>query len=293
MESSFGPNHTAEQVTEGVDLSGQTWLVTGCNSGLGLESTRVLGLRGAHVIGLARSEAKARAALEWVGTAGTPVACDLSEPSSVRAALAAVEGRPLDGVMANAGIMALPERQLKHGLELQFLTNHLGHFGLVTGLMGQLTPKARVVVLTSSAHFRAAERGLELDNLDGARDYEAWRMYGRSKLANVMFARGLAQRFSAAGGAQAANSVHPGVIVTNLARHVPDQAALYERMRDRMKELEPGAATQCYVAVHPEVAGVTGQYFADCAVADPAPVALDDGLTDQLWTVSEELWAAR
>lgn len=293
MENRFGRDSTAEEVTAGVDLSGRTWLVTGCNSGLGLETARVLGLRGAHIVGLARTEGKARDALASVGAAGTPIACDLSEPASVRSAVAQLAGRPLDGIVANAGIMALPELQQKLGLELQFLTNHLGHFGLVTGLMGQLTADARVVVLSSAAHLRSRESGLELGNLDGANDYHPWRMYGRSKLANIMFARGLASRFAAAGGNQTANSVHPGVIATNLARHVPDPEGMFERMKNIMKTLPQGAATQCFVAVHPDVAGTTGEYFDDCAVGDVAPPALDDAQVEALWDVSERLWAER
>lgn len=292
METSFGRTSTAEEVTLGADLSGQTWLVTGCNSGLGLETMRVLGMRGAHVLGAARTEDKAREALSRAGARGTPIVCDLSEPTSVRAAVDATAGHQIDGVIANAGIMALPELQQKHGLEMQFLTNHLGHFGLITGVMEQLSDQARVVIVSSAAHFRARESGLELDNLDGSRSYEPWRMYARSKLANIQFARSLARRFHAAGGRQTANSLHPGVIQTNLARHVPDPESMFSRMRDILKTVEQGAATQCFVAVNSAAAELTGEYFDDCAVAEAAPAATDDAAGEALWQRSEELWDA-
>ncbi len=288
---SFGFESTAEQVTEGIDCTGQTWLITGVNSGLGHETARVMALRGARIIGAARTEAKARAALDKLGVDGTAVACELSDLDSVRAAVESVRGLgiALDGIIANAGIMALPELKQQSGIELQFFTNHLGHFVLVTGLLETLTPTGRVVMLSSGAHF-LAKRGLELDNLSGEDDYDAWRMYGRSKLANVLFARELARRFEADGSKRTANAVHPGVIRTNLARHVPDVEGLFARI-ERLKTVEQGAATQCFVATNPELAAVTGAYFSDCAQADVLDHALDDSLATQLWERSVELTA--
>lgn len=284
----FGFESTAEQVTEGVDLSGQSWLITGVNSGLGHETARVLAMRGARIVGAARTEAKAADALEALGVDGLPVACELSDPDSVRAAVESVRAdeTPLAGIIANAGIMALPELRQKDGLELQFLTNHVGHHLLVTRLVDQLASDARVVVLSSGAHFRAT-RGLELDNLTGERDYEPWRMYGRSKLANILFARALSKRFE--GSARTANAVHPGVIQTNLARHVPDAPGMFERLQVRLKSIAQGAATQCYVAVHPEVAGTTATYFNNCSPADTLAAARDDALAERLWARTEAL----
>ena len=147
--SGFGYNSTAEEVTEGNDLKGKTYLVTGINSGLGQETIRVLSLRGATIIGAARSEAKAAYAMAGLSGTTIPLACELSEPASVRAAVAKVRagGHAIDGIIANAGIMALPKRTVQHGLELQFLTNHIGHFLLVTGLLDTLTADGRVVML--------------------------------------------------------------------------------------------------------------------------------------------------
>ncbi|MFT5680234.1 MAG: WW domain-containing oxidoreductase [Myxococcota bacterium] len=283
----FGFESTAEQVTEGIDLSGKTWLVTGSNSGLGLESARVLASRGAHIIAAARTEEKAAGALSALGIAGTPIACELSDLASVRSAVAAIKatGLALDGILANAGIMALPELKQKDGIELQLYTNHIGHFALVTGLLDQLSDDARVVLLSSGAHLYAQESGLELDNVSGERDYHPWRMYGRSKLANIMFASALARRFD--GTARTANALHPGVIMTNLARHVDNAEAMFSTMK--LKTIPQGAATQCYVAVHPDLAGVTGKYFADCGEKAPAAVAHDEAEAEALWKWTESV----
>ena len=128
--SGFGYGSTADEVTDGIDLNGKAFLLTGSNSGLGLETLRVLSLRGAHVFAAARSVDKAGQAIDAVSAKGTPLACDLSDPASVRACVESVRklGTPLSGIICNAGIMALPKLEIKYGLELQFLTNHIGHF---------------------------------------------------------------------------------------------------------------------------------------------------------------------
>lgn len=286
----FGFDSTAEQVTEGIDLSGRTYLVTGCNSGLGYETCRVLALRGAKILGAARTREKAEAALEQLGIDGVPVACELSELDSVRSAVEQVRGRaPLDGIVANAGIMALPELKQKNGIELQFWTNHVGHFTLVTGLVDRLTDAGRVVILSSGAHRMAPEAGIELDNLSGERDYHPWKAYGQSKLANLLFSDALARRLE---GNRTSNALHPGVIDTNLGRYVANREAMYERLKNVLKTTEQGAATQCYVATHPELAGVTGKYFSDSAVAPTQHAhAHDDALAEALWERTEALIA--
>lgn len=289
--SVFDKTSTAEDVTAGLDLSGQTWLVTGCNSGLGYETTRVLAMRGAHVIGLARTAQKASDAFDALGIKGTAVACELGDLGTVRAAVESVRGlAKLDGIIANAGIMALPKLEQIHGYERQFFVNHIGHFVLVTGLLDRLTETARVVMLSSAAH-RMADRGIELDNLSGEDEYHPWRMYGRSKLANVLFARALANRFE--GSARTANSLHPGVIQTNLARHIPNPEKMFAQWKPMMKSVPQGAATQVYVATRPELADVSGKYFSDCGVVDAsAPGADDDAVAEALWLKSEEIAAA-
>ena len=288
--SPFDAQSTAEQVTEGLDLSGQTYLLTGCNSGLGYETARVLGARGARIIGLARTKQTAANALTALKVQGEAVACDLADLASVRRAVAEIEGLAvLDGLIANAGIMALPTLQQIAGYERQFFVNHIGHFVLVTGLLDRLSERARVVMLSSGAH-RYASQGLELDNLSGETDYEPWRMYGRSKLANIFFARALTTRF--AGGQRTAVAVHPGVIETNLGRHVADIDGMYSKLRHMMKTVAQGAATQCYAATHPSLAGVSGVYLSDCAVSETTPATLEDGQAEMLWTRSAEIAAS-
>ena len=288
----FGYGSTAEDVTQGVDLTGKTMLVTGCNSGLGLEAMRVLRLRGAHVVGTARTEQKARdAGASVTGGSFTPLACELSEPSSVRACIAAVKEKrlKLDVILANAGIMALPKLEKAHGYELQFFTNHIGHFILVTGLLEQLTETGRVVMLSSAAHSMAPKEGIEFDNLDGSKGYSGWRNYGQSKLANLLFAKELARRF--AGTKKTANAVHPGVIQTNLGRHMNPVMTFFFGLFGSLvlKSIAQGAATEVYVAANPKAEQVSGEYFADSNVAKARGDADDAALAKRLWEVSEKI----
>ncbi len=247
-------------------------------------------MRGGYIVGAARTEAKAVDALTRLGIDGTPVACELSDLGHVRAAVETVRALPrLDGIIANAGIMALPNLEHVEGYERQFFTNHMGHFVLVTGLMDRLAAQGRVVMLSSGAHFYA-KRGMELDNLSGEDDYDAWRMYGRSKLANILFARSLTARFD--GSERTANAVHPGVIETNLGRHVEDREGMYESLKHMLRTVEQGAATQCWAATRPELAGVSGKYFSDCAEAKTIPAGQDDDLAQALWERSETIAAS-
>jgi WW domain-containing oxidoreductase len=288
----FGFGSTAEEVCAGLDLTGKTIVITGVNSGLGLESARVLGGRGAFIVGLSRTRDKAATTLAALGIDGAPVECELSEPASVRAAVSAVKalGRPLDALLANAGIMALPKLEQAHGYELQFFTNHVGHFILVTGLLDALSPAARVVVVSSYGHHFAPREGIQFDNLSGKRGYSGWRAYGQSKLANVLFARALAKRF--AGTQKTANSLHPGGIATNLSRYVetPLTQVLSQSLGwIGMKSVGQGAATQCYVAAHPKAASITGCYWSDCNVAAASALGQNDALAQRLWDESERI----
>jgi NAD(P)-dependent dehydrogenase (short-subunit alcohol dehydrogenase family) len=292
--SGFGYNSTAEDVTAGLSLAGKTILITGCNSGLGLEATRVLALRGAQVIGAARTEEKARAAAAAVGAAIDPVACELSDPPSVRACVTAVKalGRPLDAIICNAGIMALPKLKQAFGIELQFFTNHIGHFMLVTGLLDSLAGDGRVVMLSSAAHLMAPKGGIAFDNLSGARNYSGWVAYGQSKIANLLFAKELARRF--AGSARTANAVHPGVINTNLSRNLGMPPWLLNGAFGAagaifLKTIPQGAATECYTAVNPAAAAISGAYLADNNVAKSRPDSNDPALATRLWEVSEKI----
>lgn len=288
--SGFGYGSTAEEVTAGVSLAGQTMLVTGCNSGLGLETLRVLALRGARVLGTARTLEKARAACAGVTGQTMPLACELSDPASVRACVAevAAAGFKLDAIIGNAGIMALPQLQRAHGYELQFFTNHIGHFILVTGLLNHLTASGRVVMLSSSAHTMAPKDGIEFDNLDGSKGYGPWRQYGQSKFANILFTKELARRF--AGTQRTANAVHPGVIRTNLVRHNSFMDVMMAVIGPIfLKTVAQGAATQVYVATSPALATVSGKFFADCNVTAPRRDAEDAATAKKLWEVSERI----
>src|SRR3954470_21031202 len=269
--SGFGYGTSAEKVTAGLNLEGKTILVTGCNSGLGLESLRVLTMRGARVVGTARTVEKAKAACASVKGKTIPLACELSDPKSVRACVESVkkQGLVLDAIICNAGIMALPKLEKAFGIELQFFTNHIGHFMLVTGLLDQLAADGRVVMLSSGAHLNAPKEGIQFDNLSGDKGYSAWPNYGQSKLANLLFAKELAKRL--AGTKKTANALHPGVIKTNLVRHMNPVVAAGFAIGGAvvLKSIPEGAATETYVAVNPGANGITGEYWSNCNIATP------------------------
>lgn len=296
--SPFTAKSTAEEVTEGLDLSGRLMLVTGANSGLGYETLRVLALRGATVIATARTLDKAQAACDSAGAGrAIPLALELTDFDSVVAAARSVAalGRPLDVLVANAGIMELPQLEQVYGLEKHFVTNHLSHFLLTNLLLPQLeaSPQGRVVVVSSGQSFNnAPEGGIQFDNLSGERGYDPKTAYGQSKLANVLFARHLARRL--AGSRVTANSLQPGVIMTNLGRHLPWYTLLTARLFGWafMKTVEAGAATQVYLAAHPLVATTSGHFFRDSnPIIIPGSYLQDDAQAERLWQVSTELTA--
>jgi WW domain-containing oxidoreductase len=287
--SGFGYGSTAEDVTAGLDLSGKSFLLTGCNSGIGKETLRVLGKRGGRVFAAARTVEKAREATAGFDGDLVPIACELSDPRSVRACVETLSKHTLSGIVCNAGIMALPRLELAFGYELQFFTNHVGHFLLVTSLLSQLAPDARIVMVSSAAHTAAPLGGIQFDNLGGREGYSPWEAYGQSKLANILFAKELARRLTSG---QSANAIHPGVINTGLARSMPGiaRAALAVSSPLFLKSIPQGAATQTYVATHPDMRS-TGEYFADCNVAPSSHVSRDPALAARLWEVSERIVA--
>ena len=292
----FGAESTAEEVTAGLDLTDKTALVTGCNSGIGHETMRVLALRGAHVLGTARTAEKAETACDSVEGQTTPVVVELSDFDSVVAGAEQVKalGIPVDMLICNAGIMELQDLQQVNGLERQFVVNHLGHFVLVNQLLDQVTsaPQGRVVVLSSGSSTRQApEEGIEFDNLSGERGYDPGRAYGHSKLANVLFTLELARRFENTNAT--ANAVHPGVIMTNLGRHLPAWQVTMARLLGKpfMKTIPQGAATTCYVATYPELARTSGYFFKNCNPQRPGGHTENTEMAARLWTVSEELTA--
>jgi NAD(P)-dependent dehydrogenase (short-subunit alcohol dehydrogenase family) len=293
--SPFNARSTAEEVTADLDLAGSTAVITGCNSGLGLESMRALAARGADVIGIARSERKAIAAAREVGAKITPLACDLSDLDSVAdcsSQIAALQ-RPVDILMCNAGIMALPELQQKYGIEMQFLTNHLGHFVLVNRLLETVKQAraGRVVVVSSLAHYTSVPGGINFDNLSGEKGYIPFTFYGQSKLANLLMSNELARRLE--GSRATSNAIHPGIIFTPLMRNMGDLRATLGKVLSWpfSKNVERGAATQCYVATAPGLKGVSGHYFANCNPARKSVHGSNTELASRLWRVSEELAA--
>lgn len=289
----FGAESTAEEVTEGIDLSGMTAVVTGANSGLGFETMRVLALRGAHVIGTGRTLEKAEAACDSVSGNATPAVLELTDFDSIAACTDQIRAldRPIDMLICNAGIMALPELEQVNGVEKQFAVNHLGHFLFVNRLLEPVVaaPQGRVVMVGSAGYKFASSEGIEFDNLSGERDYEPNEAYGQSKLANGLFSLELARRLEPTNATS--NSVHPGIIMTNLGRHMEEWKQIAARLIGWtfMKSIPEGAATQCYVATSPALAGVSGQYFSDCNPVIPEPSMQDAQQAARLWEVSEEL----
>jgi WW domain-containing oxidoreductase len=295
IRSRFNRRSSASQVTEGLDLSGMTMLITGVNSGLGLESMRVLAQRGAHIIAAARSVDKAWRASDGLEGDMTPVACELSDLDSVAACADEIKAMavPIDVIMCNAGIMAPARLEQRYGLEMQFLTNHLGHFVLLNRLLEQVkrADAGRIVLLSSMAHMQTPRGGIDFDNLSGDRGYDPWKFYGQSKLANLLCSNELARRLR--GSNASSNALHPGVIKTNLGRDAGGLlSSIVKVLASTIERSIPqGAATQCYLASHPDLAGVSGYYFADCNVARSSRHGKDAALARRLWQVSEKLAA--
>jgi NAD(P)-dependent dehydrogenase (short-subunit alcohol dehydrogenase family) len=293
--SPYSRRSSASEVTDGIDLHGKNVFITGCNSGLGLETMRTLTARGAHVIGAARTVEKAKAAAAKTGGQVTPVACELSDLGSVVSCADEVTslGQAIDVVICNAGIMALPKLQQKYGLEMQFLTNHLGHFVLVNRLLERVkqAPSGRVVMVSSLGHYTTVAGGINFDNLSGEKHYVPFNFYGQSKLANLLMSNELARRLE--GSNATSNAIHPGIIMTPLVRNISNLRATLASIVSWpfSRSVEQGAATQCYVATAPALEGVSGQYFADCNPARMSAHAQDQDLAARLWTVSEELAA--
>jgi len=312
----LGFSSTTDDVLDGVDLSGRSVLVTGASTGLGEETARALAAHGAAVVMAVRDLARGGAAADRI-RATAPEAqlevreLDLASLASVRsfAERFLAEQHRLDVLIGNAGIMACPQGTTEDGFELQFGTNHLGHFLLGTLLLPALAAAAqqrgepaRLVSLSSRGHMFA---DVDLDDPGFERTtYEPFVAYGRSKTANALFALGADRRFAADG--VRAWSVHPGGIHTELGRHMTAETldALRSRMSEagrsfRWKTIPQGAATSVWAATAPELLASGGAYLEDCGVAgltdDPAaetgvrPYAQDPARADALWERSEQL----
>jgi NAD(P)-dependent dehydrogenase (short-subunit alcohol dehydrogenase family) len=298
----FTAESTAAEVLAGLDLTGRRAVVTGGASGIGIETARALAGAGAEVtLAVRDTEAGKRTAADITATTGNGqilvAPLDLADQASVASFTAAWDG-PLHILVNNAGIMASPEMRTPQGWEMQFATNHLGHFALATGLHRNLAAAggARVVSVSSSAHLRSPVVFEDIHFRE--RPYEPWSAYGQAKTANILFAVEATKRWAADG--ITVNALHPGGIRTNLQRYVTDE--VLERLRAetgaanvKWKTPEQGAATSVLVATSPLLDGVGGRYFEDCAEARPnvpgerrgvAPYALDPEAATRLWEVS-------
>ncbi len=295
------------------DLTGKIIVVTGGNSGIGFEASRELARRGAQVVLACRDAKKAESAAaairtEAPGASVTVMALDLASLESVRAFAAAFEKAHdrLDVLCNNAGVMALPYRKTADGFEMQFGTNHLGHFAL-TGLLSErlnATPGARVVTVSSGAHRIGRIR---FDDLQWERGYRKWLAYGQSKLANLLFAYELQRRIEAAGASFISTACHPGYAATNLQAAGPrmEGSSFMESMtalgnRLFAQSAAMGALPTLYAATAPDVRG--GDYIGPDGLGEtwgyPKKVSSnarsqDREVAARLWTRSEELTGVR
>ena len=319
MIGKFGAASTTDEVLEGVDLSGKRILVTGVSAGLGVETARTLAAHGALVVGAARDLGKAKSATERVRAGAAKggglelVELDLASLASVRACADRLvdAGKPFDLIIANAGIMACPKGQTSDGFETQFGTNHLGHFVLVNRLASLLKPGSRLVNLSSAGH-RFSDVDLEDPNFERTA-YTEFGAYGRSKTANILFAVVFDRRHKSNG--VRATAVHPGVIRTELSRHMKPE--VIQEMMDRVnaasvasggaavtyKTIPQGAATSVWSGLVAAADEVGGLYCEDCHVAERVEgadihggvrsYALDPRRAAALWAKSEEMVGER
>ncbi|XP_066339777.1 short-chain dehydrogenase TIC 32, chloroplastic-like isoform X2 [Miscanthus floridulus] len=299
--SGFSGATTAEEVTAGVDGHCLVAVITGASSGIGLETARVLALRGVHVVMAVRNvsaglEAREAIVAKIPGARIDVLELDLSSIASVRrfASEFGSLNLPLNILINNAGVMTRNCTRSCDGLELHFATNHIGHF-LLTNLLLENMKKTcrdsclegRIVNLTSSGHSMTYREGISFDKIhdpSGLNDFVA---YGQSKLANILHSNELSRILKEEGVNISANAVHPGVITTNLFRNRTIVSALLNSIgRIICRTVEQGAATTCYVAMHPQVKGISGKYFTNCDIANPSSQASDAELAKKLWKFS-------
>ncbi|MBE9537586.1 MAG: SDR family NAD(P)-dependent oxidoreductase [Proteobacteria bacterium] len=305
--STFNAESTTNDVIQGISLSGKVAVVTGASSGLGVETVRILAGAGATVLMLARNKDKLQGVAQDLREANPGASIDteivdLADLDSVRRAAAAIVDKypAIDILINNAGVMACPLARTAQGFEMQFGTNHLGHFLFACLLVPALTNSARVISLSSGGH-KFGRMDFDDPNYQ-QRNYEKWSAYGQSKTANALFAIGLDDRLKSRG--VRALAVHPGVIMTELSRHMAKEdfdllsARLPEGQEMTLKSVEQGAATSVWAATSPALAGEGGVYLEDCHIAQAATpegeggvesYALDHADADRLWVLSEEL----
>ena len=268
--SSFHEESTAEEVTAGMNLSGKTAVVSGCTSGIGLETMRVLAARGAYVIGSSRSLKRAEDACRSVVGVTTPVELDLGNLESVVSCAETIRLMevPIDMLICNAGYLGGGnDRQLINGIEKHFAINHLGHFVFVNRLLDRLyiANQARIVTVASrTAYTDAPAEGILFEDLSFSNDYSDLLAYGHSKLANVLFSLRLSEMLR--GTRITSNALHPGIIATDIGRNFNPVMKFGLKMVAALggKTIEEGAATSCYVATNEQLGSTSGAYFEDC-----------------------------
>ncbi|MFZ0657168.1 MAG: SDR family NAD(P)-dependent oxidoreductase [Candidatus Binataceae bacterium] len=313
MAKTFGAESTADEVLEGVNLSGKRVLVTGVSAGLGVETARSLVAHGATVVGTARDLAKARRALAEAGNPSVDlVEMDLASLSSVRKAASELLARnkPFDVIIANAGVMACPQGKTQDGFETQFGTNHLGHFVFVNRLVPLLKPGARIVLLSSAGH-QLSDVNIDDPNFERT-EYQPFTAYGRSKTANILYAVALDSRLKGRG--VRATALHPGGIQTELGRHLTpeliqqltariNQGAKSATPTFRFKTVPQGSATSVWSSFVAPTDAVGGRYAEDCHVCEVnddatsrvgvRSYALNLAHANDLWRKSEEMVGER
>ena len=309
--STFNAESSTNDVIDGISLAGKVAVVTGASSGLGVETVRVLAGAGATVLMLARDKEKLAGVADGLREENPAATIDieivdLADLESVRRAGAAVAAKypAIDLLINNAGVMACPLARTAQDFEMQFGTNHLGHFLFACLLVPALTDTARVISLSSGGH-KFGRVDFDDPNYQH-RDYEKWSAYGQSKTANALFAVGLDDRLKGRGAR--AYAVHPGIIMTELSRHMVQEdyellnARLPEGQEMTLKSVQQGAATSVWAATSPSLASEGGIYLEDCHIAEAATpggeggvesYALDHTDADRLWALSEDLVGQR
>lgn len=309
--SGFGSSSTAEDVTADLDLTSKTVIVTGATSGIGKECARVLAKRGAHVVLAVRNVQLGETVCEEIHKE-TPAArldgmhLDLNSLTSVREFAANFKSRnlPLNILLNNAGLVNSKFRLSEDGVEQTFAVNHLGHFLLTDLLLDVMKATAkesgqegRIVNVSSRAHTTTYKHH-DLDQINNPKRYNFWLAYGESKLANILHANELSRRLQEEGANVTANSLHPGIMDTGFGKHESSlkilAGILFFVSSRLVKTVPQAAATSCYVAANPKLAGVSGKYFSNCNEHLPeGPAASDMQLADTFWKLSEELIASK
>ncbi|XP_060576274.1 retinol dehydrogenase 12-like [Ruditapes philippinarum] len=277
------------------DMTGKTVLITGANTGIGKETARDLARRGARVLLACRDIVKAEKAAEDIrrSTGSDDVVIynlDLASLTSVRqCAEQVINNEPrLDVLINNAGVMIMPYCKTEDGFEMQFGTNHLGHF-LLTNLLLDLLKKSapsRIINVSSSAHRMGH---INFDDLNGEKSYSRVGAYAQSKAANILFTRELSKRLKGTG--VTANSLHPGLINTELLRHAPLLSRIIGFPVPYLvfKTVAQGAQTTIHCAVSKELDGVSGKYFSDCVIKEEASQVQQDDTALRLWKISAQM----